>query len=90
MEWGSALVDRKYLDALFEKYPERMNVQQLAEALNQSKQTTYKWLQSGVLPAYQVEKTWLISRDQVKDWVWANRNELRAGRAPEREDEEQT
>lgn len=82
MEWGSALVDRKYLDALFGAYPERMNVQQLAEALNQSKQTTYKWLQHGVIPAYQIEKTWLISRDEVRDWVWENRNTLRDGGTP--------
>ena len=71
MEWSQALVDRKYLDALFGPYPERMTVHQLSEALNQSRQTTYKWLQTGVIPAYQIEKTWLISRDEVRDWVWA-------------------
>jgi hypothetical protein len=38
---------------------------------------------TGVIPAYQVEKTWLNSRDQVKDWVWENRNNLRKGQAPE-------
>jgi len=71
------------LDALFDDYPERMNVQQLAEALNQSKQTTYKWLQHAIIPAYQIEKTWLISRDEVRDWVWENRNTLREGKTPE-------
>ena len=89
MGWGVALVDRKYLDALFASFPERMSVGQLAEALNQSKQTTYKWLQNGVLPAYQIEKTWLISRDEVRDWVWENRNSLREGKVPKpNEDEE--
>ncbi|MET3937161.1 hypothetical protein ABIE00_005277 [Arthrobacter sp. OAP107] len=33
----------------------------------------YRWLQTGVIPAYQVEKT----------WVWENRNTLRRGQAPE-------
>ncbi|MHA7177926.1 helix-turn-helix domain-containing protein [Arthrobacter sp. Sr24] len=75
-------MDRKYLDALFGAYPERMTVTQLSEALNQSKQTTYKWLQTGVIPAYQIEKTWLISRDEVRDWVWDNRNSLRLGKVP--------
>ena len=75
-------MDRKYLDALFGPYPERMTVNQLSEALNQSKQTTYKWLQTGVIPAYQIEKTWLISRDEVRDWVWENRNSLRLGKTP--------
>lgn len=82
MEWGNVLMDRKYLDALFGEYPERMTVTQLSEALNQSKQTTYKWLQTGVIPAYQIEKTWLISRDEVRDWVWDNRNSLRLGKVP--------
>ena len=88
MGWGKALVDRKYLDALFDAYPERMTVQQLSEALNQSKQTTYKWLQNGVLPAYQIEKTWLISRDEVRDWVWDNRNSLREGKTPKPTEEQ--
>jgi excisionase family DNA binding protein len=48
-----------------------------------SRNTVYRWLQTGVIPAYQVEKTWLIARDQVKDWVWENRNTLRKGQTPE-------
>lgn len=83
MGWGDELMDRRYVDALFSGFPERLTVTQLSEALNQSKQTTYKWLQAGIIPAYQLDKTWLISRDEVADWVWENRNSLRAGHTPE-------
>jgi excisionase family DNA binding protein len=85
MRWDG-LVDPKYLDALFEKYPERLTPQDLEEIFGLSRNTVYRWLQTGLIPAYQVEKTWLIARDQVKDWVWSHRNELRAGHAPVEED----
>ena len=75
-------MDRRYVDALFSGFPERLTVTQLSEALNQSKQTTYKWLQAGIIPAYQLDKSWLISRDEVADWVWENRNSLRQGQIP--------
>ncbi|QSZ51557.1 DNA-binding protein (plasmid) [Arthrobacter sp. D5-1] len=76
-------MDPKYLEALFAKYPERLTPQHLEELFGLSRNTVYRWLQNGVIPAYQVEKTWLIARDQVKDWVWENRNTLRTGQAPE-------
>jgi excisionase family DNA binding protein len=76
-------VDPKYLEALFAKYPERLTPPHLEELFGLSRNTVYRWLQTGVIPAYQVEKTWLISRDQVKDWVWDNRNTLRRGQASE-------
>jgi excisionase family DNA binding protein len=80
-------VDPKYLEALFAKYPERLTPQDLEEIFGLSRNTVYRWLQTGVVPAYQVEKTWLIARDQVKDWVWSHRNELRAGQVPVDEDQ---
>jgi excisionase family DNA binding protein len=81
MRWDG-LVDSKYLDALFEKYPERLTPQDLEEIFGLSRNTVYRWLQTGVIPAYQVEKTWLIARDQVKAWVWEHRNQLRDGNPP--------
>ena len=76
-------MDPKYLEALFAKYPERLTPQHLEELFGLSRNTVYRSLQNGEIPAYQVEKTWLIARDQVKDWVWENRNTLRTGQAPE-------
>ncbi|WP_422758819.1 helix-turn-helix domain-containing protein [Paenarthrobacter sp. C1] len=69
MRWDGLSVDPKYLEALFAKYPERLTPQDLEEIFGLSRNTVYRWLQTGVIPAYQVEKTWLIARDQVKDWV---------------------
>lgn len=76
-------VDPKYLDALFASYSERLTPQDLEAIFGMSRNTVYRWLQTGVIPAYQIEKTWLISRDEVRDWVWENRNSLRLGNAPE-------
>ena len=81
-------MDPKYLESLFAKYPERLAPQHLEELFGLSRNTVYRWLQTGVIPAYQVEKTWLISRDQVKDWVWENRNTLRRGATPNVIDEQ--
>lgn len=89
MRWDGLSVDPKYLEALFAKYPERLTPQDLEEIFGLSRNTVYRWLQTGVIPAYQVEKTWLIARDQVKDWVWENRNTLRKGQTPEMNDEDQ-
>ena len=82
-------MDSKYLEGLFAKYPERLAPQDLEGLFGLSRNTVYRWLQNGVIPAYQVEKTWLISRDQVKDWVWENRNTLRKGQAPGGSNEDQ-
>jgi excisionase family DNA binding protein len=87
MRWDGLSVDRKYLDSLFAKYPERLTPQDLEEIFGLARNTVYRWLQTGVVPAYQVEKTWLIARDQVKDWVWSHRNELRAGQGLADEDQ---
>ncbi|WP_354263799.1 helix-turn-helix domain-containing protein [Arthrobacter sp. OAP107] len=59
--------------APYRKYPERLTPQHLEEIFGLSRNTVYRWLQTGVIPAYQVEKT----------WVWENRNTLRRGQAPE-------
>lgn len=75
-------VDPKYLDAIFAEYPVRLTPQDVEVIFGLSRNTVYRWLQSGLLPAYQLDKTWLISRDEVRDWVWENRNTLREGKTP--------
>ncbi|MCQ9165501.1 helix-turn-helix domain-containing protein [Arthrobacter sp. STN4] len=87
MDWDGMRVDPKYLDALFASYSERLTPQDLEAIFGMSRNTVYRWLQTGVIPAYQIEKTWLISRDEVRDWVWENRNSLRLGKAPESQPE---
>lgn len=54
------------LDSAFERYPEIMNVAEVAELLRMTKPGTYKWVHSGAIPAYKIEGTWFIFRDELK------------------------
>ena len=62
------------LDELFDRYPEHLTVPELAEVLGVKRTTAYRWLQTGVVPAYKVGGAWVILRDEVRDWVAAGRN----------------
>lgn len=55
------------LDDLFNGLPRHLTVEQLAEVLGVSRPTAYTWLNRGVVPAYKVENTWVILRDEVKN-----------------------
>lgn len=55
-----------WLDPIFERYPEIMNVAEVSELLRMTKAGTYKWIHSGAIPAYKIEGTWFISRDELK------------------------
>ena len=61
------------LDELFEGYPTRLSVAQLAEILGVSKNTAYVWLRAEVVPAYQAGRSWVILRDEVRDWLATGR-----------------
>lgn len=67
--------DVSRLDALFEGLPTHLSVEQLADVLGVKKQTVYNWLQRGVLPGYKIESTWVILRDEIKDYLRSHRNE---------------
>jgi excisionase family DNA binding protein len=72
------LGDVSRLDALFDGLPTHLSVEQLAEVLGVKKQTVYNWLQRGVLPGYKIESTWVILRDEIKDYLRSHRNEAPA------------
>ncbi len=57
------------LDELFAPYPKHLDIDQLCEVLDITRVTAYKWLNDGVIPAYQVQGLWKILRDDVKDFV---------------------
>jgi len=63
-----------HLDELFARYPEHLSVPQLADVLGIRPSTAYKWLQTGVIPAYKVGGAWVILRDEVRDLVASGRN----------------
>ena len=62
------------LDQLFEGLPKHLTVEQLADVLGVPRTTAYKWLSRRAIPAYKIEASWLILRDEVKQHLRAQRN----------------
>lgn len=74
------------LDALFEGRPEVLTVREVADILRLTEAGAYKWLRSGVVPAYKVGAKWFVLRDELKRTLEAGSN-YRPGYHPEPEDE---
>lgn len=69
------------LDSLFEPLPARLTVDQLTGVLGLSdKSVAYRWLREGRIPAIKLGGTWLILRDDVREWLEANYNVPPPGR----------
>lgn len=62
------------LDELFDGRPKRLGVQEVAELLDMTTQGVYKWIHSGVIPAYKLGATWIILRDELRDAIDAGSN----------------
>jgi excisionase family DNA binding protein len=66
------------LDDLLDGYPKTLTVEHLVEILGRRKPTIYKWLQSGEIPAMRIGSphggTWVILREDVRDWLESRRN----------------
>lgn len=77
------------VDDLFDQFPKHLTVEQLAQVLGVTKNTAYKWLQAGYVPAYKVgggpggRPAWVILRDEVKDHLLARRNRPGEEEAPD-------
>lgn len=79
----SGKVDVSRLEELFAPYPEHLTVEQLASVLGIKVPTAYRWLQTGLVPAYKVGQTWVILRDEVRDHLEAGRNSPPPAQDPE-------
>ena len=65
----------KALDSLFESLPARLTVDQLTGVLGLSdRSVAYRWLREGRIPAIKLGGTWMILRDDVRDFLEANYN----------------
>jgi len=64
---------------VFAELPSRLSVEETADVLGLDRQTTYKWLQEGRIPAYKVGRSWVILRDEVKDVLEAGSNQKQRG-----------
>lgn len=62
------------LDDLFADFPTHLTVEELAQVLGVAAPTAYKWLQQGNVPGYKVGRSWVVVRDEVKDFLAAQRN----------------
>lgn len=60
-----------------------LTVEQTRVLLGQdSIETIYRWLRAGTIPAYQVGRSWVIYRDQLLDYLEAERAERERRRDP--------
>ncbi len=62
------------LDSIFEQYPEVLTVAEVADLLRMTKPGTYRWLKTGVIPGYQIESSWFVFRDELKELLKAGAN----------------
>ena len=70
------------LDELFEGLPRHLTVEQLAYVLGVSRPTAYNWLNRDAIPAYKVENTWVILRDEVKNYLRQRSNQALGSSTP--------
>jgi excisionase family DNA binding protein len=58
------------LDKVFADLPDFLTVRELAEITGKDRTTMYRWLRKGEIPASRKQdSTWLISRDQVREYM---------------------
>lgn len=62
------------LDELFADRPKRLTVPEVAELLGVTTQGVYKWIHTGVIPAYKLGNSWLILRDELRDAIASGSN----------------
>lgn len=68
------------IHGMFEKLPPVLSVKDLTEILGKDRATVYRWLKKGELPGVLIESTWVIYRDEVKDYLLSRHNQ--AGATP--------
>lgn len=66
-----------YLDDRFAKLPDTLTVRQLAELIGRDPRTVRRLLDTGGLPGYPVGDSWVIWRDEVKQFLEDSRRERR-------------
>ena len=54
-----------------------LGVEAIAEHLDLSKETIYRWLEAGKVPAHRVGRLWRFKASEVDSWI------VRGGAAPE-------
>lgn len=57
----------KGLDALFEGQPDVLNIEDVATLFHRNKATIYRWIKTGVIPAYRMGKEWMIVTAELRE-----------------------
>jgi transcriptional regulator with XRE-family HTH domain len=68
------------IDELFENLPPVLSVTDLTRILGKDRTTVYRWLRKGEVPGVLIDTTWIIYRDEVRDYLLSRHNQ--AGGAP--------
>jgi excisionase family DNA binding protein len=72
------------VDELFENFPQVLTVTDLTRILGKDRTTVYRWLRKGEVPGVLIDTTWIIYRDEVRDYLLSRHNQ--AGGAPRVQD----
>jgi excisionase family DNA binding protein len=72
------------IDELFENLPQVLSVTDLTRILGKDRTTVYRWLRKGEVPGVLIDTTWIIYRDEVRDYLLSRHNQ--AAGAPPRPD----
>ena len=75
------------IDELFEKLPLVLSVTDLTRILGKDRATVYRWLKKGEIPGVLIDTTWVIYRDEVKDYLLSRHNQAGAALQESRADE---
>ncbi len=70
----AGLVAMSHFDEWLDKQPERMSVEQVAELLGVTGRTINNWLNEGRVPGYRTPGSWFVLREELRDFLRANRN----------------
>jgi excisionase family DNA binding protein len=62
------------LDDFFADLPPRLDVPTVAELLGVTTKGVYRWIHTGVIPAYKLGSSWIILRDELRDTLAAGAN----------------
>jgi excisionase family DNA binding protein len=69
------------IDELFENLPSVLTVTDLTRILGKDRTTVYRWLRKGEIPGVLIDTTWIIYRDEVRDYLLSRHNQ--AGGTPQ-------
>ncbi len=72
----AGLLAMSHFDDWLDKQPERMSVEQVADLLGVTGRTINNWLNEGRIPGYRTPGSWFVLREELRDYLRANRTRL--------------